>query len=65
MMQTVLPSEFKRGMVLMVGGAPEVLEEFHISGTAQNKHKLHARLRREYPKEVLSKAPPRVRTPRD
>jgi len=44
-MQTVLPSEFKRGMVLMVGGAPEVLEEFHISGTAQTKPKLHARLR--------------------
>jgi elongation factor P len=47
MMQTVLPSEFKRGMVLMVGGAPEVLEEFHFSGTAQTKTqaKLHARLR--------------------
>jgi elongation factor P len=45
MMQTVLPSEFKRGMVLVVGGAPEVLEEFHISGTAQTKPKLHARLR--------------------
>jgi elongation factor P len=45
MMQTVLPSEFKRGMVLMVGGAPEVLEEFHFSGTAQTKPKLHARLR--------------------
>jgi elongation factor P len=45
MMQTVLPSEFKRGMVLLVGGAPEVLEEFHISGTAQTKPKLHARLR--------------------
>jgi elongation factor P len=45
MMQTVLPSEFKRGMDLMVGGAPEVLEEFHFSGTAQTKPRLHARLR--------------------
>lgn len=44
-MQTVLPSEFKRGMVLMLDGAPQVLEEFHLSGTAQTKHKLHARLR--------------------
>jgi elongation factor P len=44
-MQTVLPSEFKRGMVLMLGGVPQVLEEFHISGTAQTKPKLHARLR--------------------
>ena len=44
-MQTVLPSEFKRGMVLLVGGVPEVLEEFHITGTAQTKPKLHARLR--------------------
>ena len=44
-MQTVLPSEFKRGMILMFEGAPHVLEEFHVSGTAQTKHKLHARLR--------------------
>ena len=44
-MQTVLPSEFKRGMVLMFEGTPHVLEEFHVSGTAQTKHKLHARLR--------------------
>ena len=32
-------------MVLMVGGAPEALEEFHFSGTAQTKPKLHVRLR--------------------
>jgi len=44
-MQTVLPSEFKRGMVLLLDGAPQMLEEFHVSGTAQTKHKLHARLR--------------------
>jgi elongation factor P len=44
-MQTVLPSEFKRGMVLVFEGTPHVLEEFHVSGTAQTKHKLHARLR--------------------
>src|SRR5260221_6850295 len=45
MMQTVLPSEFKRGMVLMLAGVPQAVEEFHISGTAQTKPKLHARLR--------------------
>ncbi len=44
-MQTVLPSEFKRGMVLILDGSPQVLEEFHLSGTAQTRHKLHARLR--------------------
>lgn len=44
-MQTVLPSEFKRGMVLMLDGAPQFIEEFHVSGTAQTKHKLHVRLR--------------------
>jgi len=44
-MQTVLPSEFKRGMVLLLDAAPQILEEFHLSGTAQTKHKLHARLR--------------------
>ncbi len=44
-MQTVLTSELKHGMVLMLDGAPHALEEFHITGTAQTRHKLHARLR--------------------
>ena len=44
-MQTVLPSEFKRMMVLMLEGVPHVIEEFHTSGTAQTRHKLHTRLR--------------------
>ncbi len=44
-METVLPADFKRGMVLMLDGAPHVLEDLHSSGTAQTRHKLHARLR--------------------
>jgi elongation factor P len=44
-MQTVLPSEFKRMMVLMLAGGPHVLEDFHVTGTAQTRHKLHTRLR--------------------
>ncbi len=44
-MQTVLSSEFKRGMVLMLDGTPHVIDDFHVSGTAQTKHKLHVRLR--------------------
>ena len=44
-MQTVLPSEFKRMMVLMLEGGPHVVEELHVSGTAQTRHKLHTRLR--------------------
>ncbi len=44
-MQTVLPSEFKRMMVLMLEGVPHVIEDFHVSGTAQTRHKLHTRLR--------------------
>jgi elongation factor P len=44
-MQTVLPSEFKRMMVLMLDGAPYVIEDLHTSGTAQTRHKLHTRLR--------------------
>jgi elongation factor P len=43
-MQTVLPSEFKRLMVLMLESGPHVVDEFHISGTAQTRHKLHTRL---------------------
>ncbi len=44
-MQTVLPAEFKRAMVLMLDNSPHVLEDSHSSGTAQTKHKLHVRLR--------------------
>lgn len=44
-MQTVLPSELKRGMVLMLDGAPQMVEELYTTGTAQTKHKIHARMR--------------------
>lgn len=44
-MQTVLPADFKRMMVLMLEGGPHVIEEFHTTGTAQTRHKLHTRLR--------------------
>ena len=44
-MQTVLPYEFKRNMVLMIDGSPHVVEDMHTSGTAQTRHKLHTRLR--------------------
>jgi elongation factor P len=44
-METVLPTEFKRMMVLMLEGAPYIIEDSHLSGTAQTKHKLHTRLR--------------------
>src|SRR5512140_105129 len=45
MMQTAMPSEFKRAMVILVDGAPQLIEDFHASGTAQTRHKLHVRLR--------------------
>jgi elongation factor P len=44
-METVLPTEFKRMMVVILEGAPYIIEDFHQSGTAQTKHKLHTRLR--------------------
>ena len=44
-METILPSEFKRQMVLLLDGAPHVVEDMHTSGTAQTRHKLHTRLR--------------------
>lgn len=44
-MQTVMPSEFKRAMVLLLDNAPQMIEDFHASGTAQTRHKLHVRLR--------------------
>ena len=44
-MQTVLPAEFKRGMLLLLDNIPHYLEDSHTSGTAQTRHKLHVRLR--------------------
>ncbi len=44
-MQTILPTEFKRQMVLMLEGSPHVIEDLHTSGTAQTRHRLHTRLR--------------------
>jgi len=44
-MQTILPAEFKRQMVLILDGAPHVVEDMHTSGTAQTRHRLHTRLR--------------------
>jgi len=44
-MPTVMPSEFKRAMVILLEGAPQIIEEFHSAGTAQTRHKLHVRLR--------------------
>jgi elongation factor P len=44
-METILPSEFKRQMVVMLDGSPHVIEDMHTSGTAQTRHRLHTRLR--------------------
>ncbi|MCX6902092.1 MAG: hypothetical protein NTW03_01165 [Verrucomicrobia bacterium] len=44
-METILSSEFKRQMVLMLDNGPHVIEDLHTSGTAQTRHKLHTRLR--------------------
>jgi elongation factor P len=44
-MQTILPSEFKRGMALVIDGVLQIIEDFHAAGTAQAKPKLHVRLR--------------------
>lgn len=54
-MQTVLSSEFKRNMVLMLDGAPQEIEDFHVSGTAQTRHKLHTRLRNLKTGKVVDK----------
>ena len=44
-MQTALPADFKRGLVLVLDGVPHVVEELHVSGTAKTKHKLHVQVR--------------------
>lgn len=44
-MQTILPFEFKRQMVVLLDGSPHVIEDMHTSGTAQTRHRLHTRLR--------------------
>ncbi len=44
-MQTALPTEIKRGQVLLFDAVPHVVEELRVAGTAKTKHKLHALVR--------------------
>ncbi len=55
-MQTVLPAEFKRGMLLLLDNMPHFLEDFHTSGTAQTRHKLHLRLRNLKTGRIIDRA---------
>ena len=48
-METILSSEFKRQMVLLLDGGPHIIEDLHTSGTAQK-----ANLIRAYPSGNLS-----------
>lgn len=44
-MQTILPSSFRNGLVLMLDGSPFMIEDFHHTGTAKTRHKMHVRMR--------------------
>ena len=44
-MQTVQPSQLRRGMVLMLDGAPHLIEDSQHVGAAQAKPKTHAKMR--------------------
>lgn len=44
-MELVSAADLKRGQVLMLDNVPHAVEEFHITGTAKTKRKIHARLR--------------------
>ncbi len=44
-MHTVFTTELKRGMVVILEGMPYILEDFHLAGTAQTRHKFHCKLR--------------------
>src|SRR5688572_13553440 len=54
-MSTVLPSEIKKGTVVVLDGAPQLVEETHLTGTAQTKHKLHVRLRHLITNKVVDR----------
>ncbi|HON07302.1 MAG TPA: hypothetical protein PLW02_04280, partial [Verrucomicrobiota bacterium] len=55
-MRTVLATELKRGIVLMLEGTPYILEDFHLAGTAQTKHKIHCKLRNLKTGRILERA---------
>ena len=57
-MQTALPADFKRGLVLLLDGVPHVVEELHVSGTAKTKHKLHVQLRNLHSGHVFERTFP-------
>ncbi|MGQ9662171.1 MAG: hypothetical protein ACUVWX_07530 [Kiritimatiellia bacterium] len=44
-MQTVPPSELRVGMMILFNGVPHTVEDLHVTGAGQTKHKIHARIR--------------------
>ena len=44
-MTTILSTEFRRGITLMLDGVPFMIESLRTSGTAQTRHKMHVRVR--------------------
>ncbi|MBI5820866.1 MAG: elongation factor P [Verrucomicrobia bacterium] len=44
-MTTILSTEFRRGITLMLDGVPHMIESLRTSGTAQTRHKMHVRVR--------------------
>lgn len=44
-MQTIVPSQLKRGMVIILDDTPHMVEEVQVTGSGQAKHRVHARIR--------------------
>ena len=44
-MQTILPSQLRRGLIVILDGAPHAVDEVTVAGTGQSKHRVHARFR--------------------
>ena len=54
-MQTLLPSSFRSGLVLMLEGTPFVIEDCHHTGTAKTNHRMHARMRNLHNGRILER----------
>lgn len=61
-MQTLLPSSFRNGLVLMLEGTPFMIEDFHHTGTAKTKHKMHARMRNLHNGRIIERTFPENET---
>lgn len=55
-MQRVMPSSFRKGLVLVLDASTFMIEDFHHTGTAKTRHKMHVRMRNLHNDRIVERS---------